>query len=188
MGAMGSHQTLQQMDQIEILAAPHRLALLRRLMTGPATISQLGTAFGKSPAWIRYHIKQLEAADLVELAETRTTTRVWLDQQIRHLGITTTQIPGYDTELLTHDAVAEAVSRDEADLGLGIQTAAQRHGLDFIPLFQERYDLMLDADRIDEPAFQRFLDQLGTKSFRATLRDMPGYDSAHTGDTQRVLV
>lgn len=53
------------------LAHPERLAILRRLMAGRATLTQLGEAFQTSPAHIRHHLKALEDAGLVEFVEAR---------------------------------------------------------------------------------------------------------------------
>lgn len=62
--------TIDQLQQIKILSDPQRLAILRRLMDQPATLSQLGEHFGESPAHIRHHLKALENAKLVELSAT----------------------------------------------------------------------------------------------------------------------
>ncbi|MFM8319527.1 MAG: substrate-binding domain-containing protein, partial [Chloroflexota bacterium] len=55
----------------KVLSHPQRLAILRRLMAAPATLTQLGEAFEESPAHIRHHLKALEAAGLVEFAGAR---------------------------------------------------------------------------------------------------------------------
>ncbi len=60
------HTTIDQFEQLKPLAHPLRLAILRRLMAQPATLSQLGAAFRQSPAHIRHHLKLLEQAGLVE--------------------------------------------------------------------------------------------------------------------------
>jgi putative molybdopterin biosynthesis protein len=64
---------IRSFDQLKLLADPRRLAILQRLMAGPATLTQLGQELGEHPAWIRHHLKRLEGAGLVELAETRRT-------------------------------------------------------------------------------------------------------------------
>ena len=56
-----------------MLANEERLRLLRLLMRGPATLTQLGVVVGHHPAWVRHHILSLEQAGLVELVETRPT-------------------------------------------------------------------------------------------------------------------
>jgi molybdate-binding protein/DNA-binding HxlR family transcriptional regulator len=55
----------------KILGHRERQAILRRLMAGQATLSQLGEHFGETPAHIRHHLKILEQAGLVEFAEAR---------------------------------------------------------------------------------------------------------------------
>jgi putative molybdopterin biosynthesis protein len=70
---MQSLGTIQRHDQLGALADEHRLALLRRLMCGPSTLSRLGREFDRHPAWIRHHLKRLEAVGLVEPAGERTT-------------------------------------------------------------------------------------------------------------------
>lgn len=65
--------TTNRPDQLAALSNEHRLAVLRRLMCGPSTISRLGRDFGRHPAWIRYHVKELERAGLVEFSGEVTT-------------------------------------------------------------------------------------------------------------------
>lgn len=67
---------LQSFEQLKLLADPRRLKILRLLMGAPATLTQLGEALGEHPAWVRHHLKQLERAGLVELAERRVQAGV----------------------------------------------------------------------------------------------------------------
>ncbi len=60
-------EQIKDFDQIKIVTDPNRLAILRLLMAGPATLTQLGRVMGEHPAWVRHHLKQLEAAGLVEM-------------------------------------------------------------------------------------------------------------------------
>ena len=69
-------QPLASFDQLKLLADPRRLSILRQLMAGPASLTMLGKALGEHPAWVRHHLKQLEAAGLVELVETRVQSGV----------------------------------------------------------------------------------------------------------------
>ncbi len=70
-------------------------------------------------------------------------TRLLLDYELDRRGLNTRQIQGYATTESSHSAVAQAVADGRADCGLGIQAAAQAHQLDFVPLYQERYDLVI---------------------------------------------
>ena len=74
--AMTSIQTLRSFEQLKLLADPRRRAILQLLMSGPASLTMLGKVIGEHPAWVRHHLKQLEAANLVELVETRVQSGV----------------------------------------------------------------------------------------------------------------
>jgi putative molybdopterin biosynthesis protein len=322
--------TITRQDQLATLSDEHRLALLRRLMCGPSTISRLGREFDRHPAWIRYHIKRLESVGLVEPAGQKTTrnytekfyrassgamavhllvapdagpnrmmvalgsddfalqlladelnadssddqivassvgsldglialrqgladvagchlfdaaadeynvpylrhlfpdravevvtlshreqglmsrkatpnrvaaigdlaesgarfvnrnpgsgTRVWLDMQLRALDVDSTSIAGYQNEVTTHTDVALAVASGEADVGLGIRAAADNSGLEFTPLFTERYDLVFDRSRVGDPGMERLRERLESRGFRSRVDEMCGYDSSHTGE------
>jgi putative molybdopterin biosynthesis protein len=73
---MTSIQTLRSFEQLKLLADPRRRAILQQLMSGPASLTMLGKVIGEHPAWVRHHLKLLEAADLVELVETRIQSGV----------------------------------------------------------------------------------------------------------------
>jgi molybdate-binding protein len=69
-------QPLKSFEQLKLLADPRRLAILRQLMSGPASLTMLGKALGEYPAWIRHHLKQLESIGLVEQVGTRIQSGV----------------------------------------------------------------------------------------------------------------
>src|SRR5512143_1587025 len=69
-------RSLQDYDQIKLLADPRRMAILRLLLASPATLTQLASRLGRSPAWVSHHVRALQAAGLIELPEVRTTGRV----------------------------------------------------------------------------------------------------------------
>ncbi|HJQ13607.1 MAG TPA: molybdopterin biosynthesis protein, partial [Anaerolineales bacterium] len=70
-------------------------------------------------------------------------TRVLLDYSLKRNAIAPEYIAGYSQEEYTHLGVAAAIASGRADCGLGIAAAAQALDLEFIPLFQERYDLVI---------------------------------------------
>lgn len=108
--------------------------------------------------------------------------RVLLDEKLRVLNIRHDQISGYDQEEMSHLAVASAVARGDADVGVGIEkTAQQVNGIDFIPLQKERYDLIVRRDDTDKPLFQAMLGILRSEAFHKELSGVGGYDLTHTG-------
>jgi putative molybdopterin biosynthesis protein len=85
-------------------------------------------------------------------------TRVLLDYHLKLMTINTEHIVGYGQEEYTHLGVAAAVASGRADCGLGIAAAAQALDLDFIPLFQERYDLVIPKRFQIQTCWRLFLD------------------------------
>ena len=316
-------QPIHTFDQIKLLADSRRMDILRLLMASPATLTQLARTLKQSPAWIRHHIKMLESADLIELAEIRTTgtvtekfygakasalllqeiilpktkkpvvifsgshdlaiegiaehltkyvtllnlpvgsldglvnlrqglcqisgshlldesgeyntpyvrhffpdrqmevitladrtqglmlsagnpkgikrvadiartnirfvnrnagsgTRLWLDKELKRLDISSTKVNGYDRVVKTHSEAAALIEAGQADASLGLQAAAHQHRLDFIPLFEERYDLILPREQ--EKTLTPMLDYLQTAAFRNELTSLTGYSSTHSGE------
>jgi molybdate-binding protein len=331
---MPATRTLSRFEQIKTVADTRRLALLRRLMAGPASLTELGLHFGETPAHMRHHLKALEQAGLVKLDSTRPVrgftekryrataeaylirlailpevppgrralvlgsndpvvrvlaeslprqhahvqvqlvaldslnglislqqglcqmagchlldaasgdyntahisrlfpgqtmalirvaqravglmvkagnplglralpdllrpdvrfinrergsgTRLWLDGALQKAGLPSDAIRGYTTELSTHAAVAQAVRRGSADAGLGIASVATQFGLDFVPLFEEPYDLVLPQANLAEPAYQALFDHLCSGDFRRLVTGFSGYD-AHASGASREL-
>jgi len=320
---MDKIETLHAFEQLKILSDARRLDILRRLMAEPATLTQLGATLKESPAWVRHHIKILESAGLVEIAEVRVTarvtekyyrarasalllreiilpksekpfiifsgshdsaiehiasslaphislltlpigsldglinlrqglchiagahlldasgeyntpfvrhlfidrqfslvtlahrtqglivapgnpkgikdiadlsqedvtfinrnpgsgTRLWLDMELAGHNLPIELIGGYGNFVSTHTACARAVQAGEADAALGIQAAAYEAQVDFIPLFEERYDLVIPAEY--STLVQPLLDYLQTASFRKELNLLTGYNPAHSGE------
>jgi molybdate-binding protein/DNA-binding transcriptional regulator YhcF (GntR family) len=108
-------------------------------------------------------------------------TRVWLDAQLKALGIQPASVPGYEREETTHLAVASAVDQGEATVGLGIHAAASAYGLDFVPLTQERYDLVLPEAVWGLPAAQALIMLVRSPQFREAIAAFGGYDTSETG-------
>lgn len=325
--------TIDQPNKLKVLGDPQRLAILRRLMDRPATLSQLGEHFGASAAHIRHHLKALEQAGLVEPGATRPVrgflekyyqatrqayfiqitvlpeaaeksaalvigsndpalqsvlgcaepsgakpavvflnldsldglaklregicamstvhlldahsgeynrsfvrhffpgeemalvrlyhreegllvrsgnplqirgigdlarpgirlvnrergagTRIWLDQALTGLGISRDQVSGYTHEVHSHQEVAQAVASGQADVGLGLPSSAEPLGLEFIPWFDEPYDLVLPRAAYTDPRFATILDFLSSKQFRGGVQAFAGYhrfeDSGQVG-------
>ncbi|HEY5669039.1 MAG TPA: substrate-binding domain-containing protein, partial [Anaerolineales bacterium] len=103
-------------------------------------------------------------------------TRVLLDYHLASLGVAAESVAGYRQEEYTHLAVAAAVASGRADCGLGIAAAAQALDLDFLPLFQERYDLVIPQEYYQSELLAPVLDLLHQAEFRQAIEALPGYD------------
>ena len=321
---MGKVAILDQFEQIKALADPRRLEILRLLLAGPASLTQLGSHLGQHPARVRHHMQKLEEAGLVEINEITITngvtekfyrtsagayliqqmvlpkggqrqtiifsgshdlaieqlsqalgahinllslpvgsldglvalrqgfchiagshlldtngeyntpfvrhllpdrstnmvtlayrqqglmmaadnpksiheladllrkdvsfinrqsgsgTRLWLDARLKELGISSNLINGYTNISHTHTQTALMIQSGQVDVGIGLQAAAQKLGLFFIPLFNERFDLtmMQESTQLLAP----MLDHLQTSLCRNAMAGLSGYDTTHTGE------
>jgi putative molybdopterin biosynthesis protein len=109
-------------------------------------------------------------------------TRLWLDTQLEQLGILPERMRGYNQEARTHTAVAQAIQHGRADAGLGLYAAARLAKLEFIPIFQERYDLVLPEEQYRVSDIQNMLNYLQSRQFRSLVDSLGGYDTGHTGE------
>ena len=108
-------------------------------------------------------------------------TRVLLDYHLGTKGITQEAIAGYNQEEYTHLGVASAVASGRADCGLGVAAAAQALDLDFVPLFQERYDLVMPKEFSDGDLLAPLFDLLVDSRFRQAVSTLKGYDVSVMG-------
>ena len=108
-------------------------------------------------------------------------TRVLLDFRLRQSGIESDAIRGYRREEYTHLGVAAAVSGGRAETGLGILPAARAMGLDFIPLFDEEYDLVIPPEFYESELLAPVLHLIRESAFQAAVEGLGGYDTGRMG-------
>jgi putative molybdopterin biosynthesis protein len=107
-------------------------------------------------------------------------TRLWFDAELRRLKIPAQKVNGYENVVKTHTEAAVLISANKADAALGLQAAAHQYGLDFLPLFEERYDLVLPRE--NESTLLPLLDYIQTIDFRDALTSLTGYNTTHSGE------
>ena len=108
-------------------------------------------------------------------------TRVLLDYHLNRMSIQPERIAGYSQEEYTHLGVAAAVASGRADCGMGIAAAAQALDLEFIPLFQERYDLVIPKPFAEDALLAPLFEVLTDRRFREAVAQLPGYDVSVMG-------
>jgi putative molybdopterin biosynthesis protein len=108
-------------------------------------------------------------------------TRVLLDYHLNLMTIRPERIVGYTQEEYTHLGVAAAIASGRADCGLGIAAAAQALDLDFIPLFQERYDLIFPRQFAESELLAPLFEVLADRRFRGAVSQLTGYDVSVMG-------
>src|SRR5712692_583520 len=113
--------------------------------------------------------------------EPGSGSRALLDRLLEKAGIEAHHVQGYERIAYGHLAAAYCVVSREADVCLATRCAAQTFGLDFIPLHNERYDLVMRRRTADLPAVKAFLDVLQRATLRRKLEILAGYDTSETG-------
>jgi molybdate-binding protein/DNA-binding transcriptional regulator YhcF (GntR family) len=108
-------------------------------------------------------------------------TRVWLDAQLKRLGVAHGAIAGYLQTEATHVAVARTVAEKKATAGLGIEAAAASFGLGFVPLTHERYDLAFPEEVWNTVPAQSLVEIIRSAEFREAVVQYGGYDLTATG-------
>ncbi|WP_244828096.1 substrate-binding domain-containing protein [Caballeronia sp. TF1N1] len=108
-------------------------------------------------------------------------TRMLLDLSLRGVGVDPDQINGYATTELTHSAIAAFVASGMADLGFGVQPAAQHFALDFIPIIDEDYFFACERARLNEARLATVLRVLRSDAFNDSVAHLEGYDPARCG-------
>ncbi|GAB3456679.1 molybdopterin biosynthesis protein [Actinophytocola sediminis] len=108
-------------------------------------------------------------------------TRALLDHELALAGIDPGAVRGYGREEHTHLAVAAAVAAGRADTGLGILAAARAFDLDFVPVAEEPYDLVLRAEDLDSAQLAPLWTLLDREDFRERIESLGGYSCVETG-------
>jgi len=109
-------------------------------------------------------------------------TRLLLDKYLKEKGIDPKDIRGYEREEYTHMAVASAVLTGVADTGLGVLSAANALGLDFIAFAKERYDLAILNEYMELPMVQALLEIIRyDEDFKNSVLALGGYDISDMG-------
>ncbi len=113
-------------------------------------------------------------------------TRELFDQMLLEEGINTDSIKGYDQYEYTHTAVAAQVATGMADVGFGMQAAAARFDLDFIPITEDAYLWAVKAEAIHDNDVQSFIEMLSSDAFQAEVNSLPGYQCERSGEAVKL--
>lgn len=109
-------------------------------------------------------------------------TRILFDYSLKNERLPIEQIIGYDMEEFTHLNLAVAIASGKADCGLGIPMAAKALDLDFVPLFEEQYDLITTRDFYHSALFAPLIETLMETEFVNEVDNLVGYKSYKMGE------
>ena len=108
-------------------------------------------------------------------------TRLLLYTKLRAARIDQHSLRDWERAVSTHDAIADAITSGIADVGPGLHAVAHARGLAFIPLGQERYDLVIPRAEFESPRFHEILAALDSPEFRRAAAALRGYDITRAG-------
>lgn len=196
MGSMAALHALQRgevhvagMHLFDAASGESNLPFLRRTLKGTryevmtfATWEEGFLVRSGNPKSIRSAADLAESSVTVVNREEGAGARLLLDQRLRAAGIDSRQVRGYETVASSHFEVARAVAGHQADVGIGIRSAAQIFGLDFVPLQSARYDLVVPKPYLtSHPTLSHLFEALVSQPFRTEIEALGGYDTRETG-------
>ncbi|MBI1293753.1 molybdopterin biosynthesis protein [bacterium] len=166
-------------DFIRRLLTPHNI---RVVLLGFVNRSQ-GLIVPKGNPKQISELVDLQREDVIFVNRQRGAgTRVLLDYVLKQRGVNPQSIRGYERQEFTHLAVAATVKSGAADCGLGILAAARALDLDFIPLFDERYDLVIPVEHYESDLLAPLLKLIREdKTFVHAVNALGGYDTGQMG-------
>ncbi|AKD36533.1 molybdate binding regulator [Bacillus subtilis HJ5] len=124
--------------------------------------------------------KDLKRADIrIINREKGSGARVLLDEQLGLLGVNPADVKGYGDIVTDHYAAASQVSSGQADVGIGAQHAAHMGRVDFIPLIDEQYDIVVLKKH--EQLLKAVKEILNSEDYKANLSHLNGYETKLTG-------
>ncbi len=196
MGSMAALHALQQgevhvagLHLVDAVSGESNLPFIKRVLKAStfdvvtfATWEEGFLVRSGNPKGIRTAADLGESSVTLVNREEGSGARLLLDQRLRAAGLDRSNVRGYDTVLPSHFDVARAIAGHQADVGIGIRSAAQAFGLDFLPLQSARYDLVVPKAYLStHPTLARLFDAITSGPFRTEIQALGGYDTRETG-------
>ncbi len=177
----GCHIRDEQTDESN-LAAIGRVFRKQDIAVVSLALWEEGLVVSKgNPKQIRT-IAHLERSDVrIVNRERGAGSRLLLDSRLRSLGIARTSLRGYENIATGHLAAARRVQAGEADCCIAVSSAARVLGLGFVPLVNERYDLVVHRRHLHLPQVQALFNSLSLAGYRQELERLGGYDTSVAG-------
>jgi putative molybdopterin biosynthesis protein len=102
-------------------------------------------------------------------------TRILFDLLLKEEGLSTEGIVGYGREMFSHLSVAAEVKVDENAVGLGIYSAAKTMGIDFVPVSDESYELLMTKEFFESEQGKQLITVIQSDAFKQDVEAIGGY-------------
>jgi molybdate-binding protein len=107
--------------------------------------------------------------------------QILLERELKRTGAPLALARGTAPTASGHLEVAEAVAMGFVDAGIASHDAALVFGLTFVPLAEERFDLVIPRDELDDARIARWFDAMTAAPFRREISAL-GYDVSRAGE------
>ncbi|MGL4323761.1 MAG: substrate-binding domain-containing protein [Beijerinckiaceae bacterium] len=104
-----------------------------------------------------------------------------LERLITRDGGSVTDVMAGISPFATGQDLAMAIRNRDVDCGVATRSVAATHGLDFLPLGWEYFDLAMRRRSYFEPGMQALLHLMRSEDFQRQARHFSGYDCRETG-------
>jgi putative molybdopterin biosynthesis protein len=196
---MGSYASLYDLynDKISISSAhlwdgdtnEYNTAFVRKMLPGIACLlinlayRNVGFYVAKGNPYKINTWKDLNKQNISMInREKGSGIRILLDEKLRLNNIDREQINGYNIEKQSHFAVARSIARGEGDVGIGNEkVASQLDEIEFIPLQEERYDLVIKESDLKYPIYKLIINTIQSEEFKKEVQGLGGYDLKDIG-------
>jgi putative molybdopterin biosynthesis protein len=110
-----------------------------------------------------------------------TPARILFDSLLSSHNLPPSRIRGYDNEVATPGAVAAAIRAGQADAGICSKGLAASHGLMFLPITNEQYELVMRREMLDDPRIVTLISLIKSPEFKTHLDRSGAYCTTQTG-------
>ncbi|XHR26877.1 MAG: substrate-binding domain-containing protein [Chthoniobacteraceae bacterium] len=108
-------------------------------------------------------------------------SRLLIDGLLEKAGVPPSEVPLYSTVASSHFDCAGAIREGRADVAMGLKAVAESCDLDFLPVQEVAFDLIIPKTLLDFAPVAKLLDFLQNRDFRRQLDGLPGYGTKETG-------
>lgn len=109
-------------------------------------------------------------------------SRLLIDGLLQKANVLPKRVPLYSSVAATHFDCAGAIREGRADVAIGLKAVAESCDLDFIPVQEVDFNLIIPRPLLDFAPVTRLLDLLQNRGFRKQLEGLPGYATSETGN------
>lgn len=161
----------------------YNVAYIKKFLAGIEVV--LYPFLKRKQGWLVPKNNPLEIKNIHDIAEKQAHfvnrqkgagTRILFDLLLKEAGISSDDIAGYGREMFSHLSVAAEIKVDEKSVGLGIYPAAKAMDLDFIPVSDENYDLLMRKEFFDSVQGQELIAIIQSKTFKQDVEAIGGYE------------